>query len=147
MDRLSKTCLLLIVALLAVISLRSFFAPQSAEAAHHYKYMVATVRNGREVGKTLPGLLSPRLARQILHKRVGICHGHNRRAIYLPKVMICRRSSLLVKGNLDARLRKCYRRSWNREIWALILSRSSLGNPQEYQRLRNCSIVAGPCPA
>ena len=51
MDRLTRICLLLIVALLAVISLRSFLAPQSAEAAHHYKYMVATVRNGHEVGK------------------------------------------------------------------------------------------------
>lgn len=51
MDRFSKTCLLLIVVLLAVISLRSFLAPQSAEAAHHYKYMVATVRNGHEMGK------------------------------------------------------------------------------------------------
>ena len=51
MDRFSKTCVLLIVVLLAVISLRSFLAPQSVEAAHHYKYVVATVRSGHEVGK------------------------------------------------------------------------------------------------
>ena len=51
MNRFSETCLLLIVVFLAVISLRSFLAPQSAEAAHHYKYMVAIVRNGHEIGK------------------------------------------------------------------------------------------------
>jgi|HubBroStandDraft_6_1064221.scaffolds.fasta_scaffold492477_1 hypothetical protein len=43
MDGFSKICLLLIVVLLAVISLRSLLAPQSAEAAHRYKYTVATV--------------------------------------------------------------------------------------------------------
>ena len=49
MNRFSEARLLLIVVFLAVISLRSFLAPQSAEAAQHSKYMVATAR--REIGK------------------------------------------------------------------------------------------------
>ncbi len=54
MDRLSKACLFLISALLAVISLRPVLAPRSVEAAQHYKYMVATVRSGHEAGKPCP---------------------------------------------------------------------------------------------
>jgi hypothetical protein len=54
MDQFSKSCLLLIIVLLAVSSFRSIVAPQSAEAAHHYKYMVTAVRSGHEVGKPCP---------------------------------------------------------------------------------------------
>ena len=48
MNRFSKTCLLLIVVLLAIIAFRPFFAPQSAEAAHHYKYLAVQIPVGYE---------------------------------------------------------------------------------------------------
>jgi hypothetical protein len=41
MDRFSKTCLALIVLLLLAIALRPILVPQSAEAAHRHKYLVA----------------------------------------------------------------------------------------------------------
>ena len=54
MDRVSKSCLLLIVALLAGIALRPVFAPHSAEAAHRYRYTVAAVKITREQGQPCP---------------------------------------------------------------------------------------------
>jgi len=58
MDQFSRSCVLLLIVLLAVIALRPVFSPQSAEAAHHYKYVVATVQNEHEIGKPCP-LCSP----------------------------------------------------------------------------------------
>lgn len=39
MDRFTKTCLVLIVLLLAVIAFRPMTFPQEVEAAHRYKYV------------------------------------------------------------------------------------------------------------
>lgn len=56
MDRFSKTCLALVVVLLAMIALRPIFLPHSAQAAGPHKYIAA--RPGEE-GKypTIQGTL------------------------------------------------------------------------------------------
>ena len=51
MDRFWKIFLTLIVVLLLVTALHPILVPQAAEAAHHYKYKVATIHTGHEVGK------------------------------------------------------------------------------------------------
>jgi hypothetical protein len=46
----SKTCLVTVVLLLAVIALRPIFSPQPALAAsHHYQYLVVTTPNASTV--------------------------------------------------------------------------------------------------
>ena len=42
MDRFSKTILVVIVALLAIIAVRPYASPQPVLAAPHFKYMVVT---------------------------------------------------------------------------------------------------------
>jgi hypothetical protein len=51
MDRFSSACLLLAVMLLAVIAIRPILAPQAAEAAHRYKYLVVAPHLAHEAGR------------------------------------------------------------------------------------------------
>ncbi len=46
MDRFLRACLVLIVLLLGVIAFRPILTPQAVEAAHHYKFTVATLPFG-----------------------------------------------------------------------------------------------------
>jgi len=50
MDWFTKTCLILIIALLALIAFRPMIFPQGVEAAHKYKYLAV-----------FPGIVQPAL--------------------------------------------------------------------------------------
>ena len=46
MNGFSKTCLVIVIVLLAVIALRPVFSPQPAFASsHHYQYLAVTTQN------------------------------------------------------------------------------------------------------